>query len=641
MAKQILFPGRAATSLVLIAVLLLVGGATWEANRDAGTARQLARHSLFVLGAIKDLNLAVTEAETGQRGYLLTGEDTYLAPYDNAVGRVTPLLDNLRTMTADNPAAQDRLATLTPLLQRKLGELAATVRMNRDLGAAPALHLVKTGLGKNLMTQIGATLAAMADDEQTLFASRVAQIDGRNALVTGLTLSGALIAVLTLFWSVWVLHAAATTDTLTGLLCRNRMSQLLDARGRAAKPRMAALLSLDLDRFRSVNQVFGPTIGDQLLVEVGRRLSQVARKFYVGCVGSDDFSIYCVGSSRAEAEKLGTAATQTLARPFEVEGHSFHLTASVGVAHSETALDLDLRQGADDAMHVAKRQGGNQVVAFERSMHDERKELSELEQDLHGALEGGDELFMAYQPVVRIADGALVAIEALARWNHPRLGAIPPGRFIELAETRGLMPPLGLKLADMAIRQVAAWHAQYPGSCPVININVSPIQFSAGDVVADLVKLLRQHGMDASTVCIEVTEGAFANGEAIQALQVARRLGFKVSMDDFGVGYSSLAQLPRLPLTSVKLDRSFIVNAERAGDKAMLAAIVELAHALMLDVVAEGVESQAQLDLVSECGCDAVQGYFYSSPRKPEALDKWLSGVTSPAARSGGRAMRA
>jgi EAL domain-containing protein (putative c-di-GMP-specific phosphodiesterase class I) len=261
---------------------------------------------------------------------------------------------------------------------------------------------------------------------------------------------------------------------------------------------------------------------------------------------------------------------------------------------------------------------------FVQSMHDARRQLVELEQDLHLALGREDELFMVYQPVLRTADRRTVAIEALARWKHPRLGMISPDRFIDLAETRGMMLALGLKLFDIVIRQAALWHAGHPGRCPVININVSPVQFAAGDVIADLMTLLRQHDLAASAFCIEVTEGGFANADTIRALVTARARGFKVAMDDFGVGYSSLAQLPRLPLTSVKLDRGFIVHAENAGDEAMLTAIVQLAHALTLDVIAEGVETPEQLALLAKCGCDSVQGYLYSHPLNAKGIDAWL-----------------
>jgi len=626
MAKYVAAPTMALTSGILVAILILAGGATWESFGVAQTAQEWSRHSLVVLGTVKDLNLAVTAAETGQRGYLLTGNDDYLAPYEEAIGHVTFLTGELQRLTADNPIQQDRLRTLSPMLQHRLEVMAQTIQIRRDSGFAAALRMVDTSVGRILMKQVEASFVAIGTEEQTLLATRLAASASRANLVRGLALGGTALGVLALFWIARLMDQSAGTDTLTGLLSRNKMWELLTAHNRERDPQMAAMLCVDLDRFRSVNEVFGSTIGDRLLIEVGRRLTPIAGRHYVGRLGSDDFAIFCIGVTPIEASELGVAAITVLARPFDAQGHRFHLTASVGVAHSDTTGAVDLRQGADDAMSTAKQRGGNQVVVFARSMHDTRKELAELEEDLRGALSRENELTMAYQPVVRLADRKLVAIEALARWTHPRLGTISPDRFIALAETRGLMIPLGLKLMDMTIRQVAQWYARYPGKCPVVNINISQTQFAAGDVIADLVKLLQTHSLPVSGFCIEVTEGAFVSADAIRALQDARQLGFKVAMDDFGVGYSSLSQLPRLPLTSVKLDRSFILQSKSPGGKAILGAVVRLAHALKLDVIAEGVEFPEELALVTECECDAVQGYLFSRPLRPEALDPWLSG---------------
>jgi EAL domain-containing protein (putative c-di-GMP-specific phosphodiesterase class I) len=220
---------------------------------------------------------------------------------------------------------------------------------------------------------------------------------------------------------------------------------------------------------------------------------------------------------------------------------------------------------------------------------------------------------------------SLAAVEALARWTHPRLGSIPPDRFIELAESRGMIIPLGLKLMGIAVRQAAAWRSRFPGKCPTIHVNISPLQFAGSDVIADFLDLLEQHDLPPSDFCIEVTESAFTNADAVRAL----RLGFKVTMDDFGIGYSALSQLPRLPLVSIKLDRSFISQAaDSPDDAAMLTAIVQLAHALKLKVIAEGVERADQFDLVAEFGCDGVQEFFFSRPMAPGQFDAWLSGET-------------
>ncbi|MFG1462604.1 EAL domain-containing protein, partial [Xanthobacter sp. DSM 24535] len=517
-----------------------------------------------------------------------------------------------------------------PLLRRKLEDMALTVQARRVEGFAAALDLVKTNDGEYLSRKLEQSLAAMTVAAQGTLAEHLGDIDSGSAWVRWLMGAGAALALLTMLWATWMLYTVATTDALTGLLSRNQIWELFSARNGGAYSKMAAMLFVDIDRFRSVNQVFGPARGDALLAQIGRRLKRIARGHHVGRLGGDDFAICGIGISASEAEELGIAAAAIIARPFTIDGRSLHLTASIGVAHVDTSGDVDLRQGADDAMYVAKSRGGNQAVAFVPSMHDSRKEQAELEEHLHFALDSEAEFSVVYQPVVGIASGKLIALEALARWTHPLLGPIPPLCFIELAERRGLIIPLGLKLMSVVVRQAAIWHARYPGRCPVININISPSQFATGDVIADLVKLLLLHNLPPSSFCIELTERAFADTHALRALKDAQQLGFKVAMDDFGIGYSSLSQLPRLPLSSIKLDRSFICNASQSpGDAAILIAIVQLAHTLKLDVTAEGVESPEQLKLVAEGGCDAVQGYVYSRPLSVEALAPLMSGESA------------
>jgi diguanylate cyclase (GGDEF)-like protein len=422
------------------------------------------------------------------------------------------------------------------------------------------------------------------------------------------------------------LQEAASNDALTGLLSRNRMEQLRTPRDPDQRPPIAATLFIDLDRFRAVNEAFGHLIGDEMLIEVGRRLRSIAGPHAVGRVGGDEFAIYCVGVSPQEAEQMGGAVTTILGIPFTIRERRFHLTASVGVAHSETAPAADLRQAADSAMHVAKQRGGNKAVSFVGVMHEDRRSQIELEQDLYEALNHPNELSLVYQPIMRLSDRALVGVEALARWTHPQMGPIPPHRFIQIAETTGLIVPLGLKLMAAAVRQAALWRARDPHGAPVINLNISPVQFATGDVISDLTRMLWDQDLPTSAICIEVTEGAFTDEHAIRALHDARRAGFTVAMDDFGVGYSSLSQLPRLPLACVKLDRSFVLDATASsGGATMLTAIVQLAHGLGLKVVAEGVEKAAQLELVTRAGCDAVQGFLFAKPLRPDEFDAWLA----------------
>lgn len=417
---------------------------------------------------------------------------------------------------------------------------------------------------------------------------------------------------------------AATRDALTGLFTRNHLMRLT-RKNVFGQTQPTAYLLVDLDRFRNVNEAFGSEEGDQILVEVAERLRSAAVGSLVGRLGGDEFAVVSTLASAFDAEQLGAELIRSLAKPFVIGGRDFRLSASIGVAHKSCATSTNLEQAADDAMHVAKTMGGNRSVVFAPHMHVMRMQHVQLEQDLHEALRQGGQFHLHYQPVVRAADGRVSAIEALARWDHPRHGAIPPDRFIAMAEAGGLMVELGRELMQIAVKQMVVWETERPGSCPLLNINVSPVQLLSSDLVGDLLALLEPHDLPAHRFCLEITESVFAAAPAVLALERARALGFRVAMDDFGIGYSTLSQLPRLPLTSLKLDRSFIVNAtESSGDAAILLAIVQLAHALALVVVAEGVETRAQLDLIASLGCDRVQGYLVARPMRQEALLTWM-----------------
>jgi diguanylate cyclase (GGDEF)-like protein len=416
----------------------------------------------------------------------------------------------------------------------------------------------------------------------------------------------------------------AATDSLTGLLSRNKMAEVIAEQCRA--PADSAIIMIDIDRFRSVNNALGTEAGDGLLVQAANRLSNLAAPHRVARAGGDDFAVLCDGIGPAVARRLAQAVVATMAVPFRMgNGRQFHVTASVGVAHGAIEGIKDLRHAADEAMHIAKRQGGNQAVPFVHAMHQARVERIGLEQDLHRAFSSSSELFLAYQPIISLRDHRVVAVEALARWQHPESGLVPPGKFVAIAESSGMLLGLGCKLRELAVLQAALWRDAAIGRLPVINLNVSPLELARSDVPGILGALIDHHGLERSGFCLEVTEGSFADERALRSLQRARDAGFKVAMDDFGVGYSSLTQLPRLPLTSVKLDRSFLEQAKESEDGiSLLATMVQLAHVLKLPVIAEGVENHRELNIVSDCGCDSVQGFLFSHPLSPQQLEPWL-----------------
>ena len=416
----------------------------------------------------------------------------------------------------------------------------------------------------------------------------------------------------------------ATRDSLTGLLNRNQMAALIAEQGRA--PADAAIIMIDIDRFRSVNNALGTAAGDGLLVQAAKRLANLAEPHRVARAGGDDFAIFCQGIGPAAANRLAQAVVEIMAVPFRMaDGRPFHITASVGVAHGAIEGIQELRHAADEAMHIAKGQGGNHSVPFVGAMHDARIERAGLEQDLHRAFRSNSELFLVYQPIISLRDRRVVAVEALARWQQPRGVIIPPSRFVSIAESSGMFLGLGCKLRELAVTQAARWRDAATGRLPVINLNVSALELARSDVPGTLGALIELHGLERSSFCLEVTEGSFVDERALHSLQVAREAGFKVAMDDFGVGYSSLTQLPRLPLTSVKLDRSFLDQAmESEAGISLLATMVQLAHVLELPVIAEGVENRQELGIVSDCGCDFVQGFLFSEPLTAQQLEPWL-----------------
>jgi diguanylate cyclase (GGDEF)-like protein len=414
------------------------------------------------------------------------------------------------------------------------------------------------------------------------------------------------------------------TDRLTGLFNRNTMDELLELLQQ--RPERAAIIMIDLDRFRSANHTLGRADADSVLQEVARRLQAITSAQDLVRTGGDEFAIFCRDIGSVEATNLTEQILATIATPFPIsEGRSFHVTASVGLAHGETEGLSDLRDAADEALYFAKRQGGNQAVLFAPPLHRVQIERAGLEQDLHRAFRNNSELFLVYQPIISLRDNSVIAIEALARWQHPQIGLVPPGRFVGIAEAAGMGLGLGAKIREIAVSQVAAWRDLGISPLPVVNLNVSPQELSRADVPADLGALIDRYGLHRSDFCIEVTEGIFTDTNALATLRAAREAGFKIAMDDFGTGYSSLAQLPRLPLTSLKLDRSFLGLAMASEEGiSLFATIVQLAHVLKLPVVAEGVETADELAVVVDCGCDLVQGFLFARPLSAAQIETCL-----------------
>lgn len=415
----------------------------------------------------------------------------------------------------------------------------------------------------------------------------------------------------------------ATHDPLTRLANRTLVLDRLDVRGRRGP---ATVLFLDLDKFKVINDSLGHSVGDQVLRIVGERLRRSSgRADLVGRLGGDEFVIVTdevtePGEVRALAEHLRAA----LAEPIGVLGRQLHLDASIGVVLVDGADQRsaeDLLRDADVAMYQAKTLGRGRHHFFDVGLRERMQRRLRMEQDLRDAVHEG-RLWPAYQPVVDLKTGEMVAVEALLRWTHPRLGPISPAEFIPLAEESDLINVIGKDMLRATTRELA-WRRANQGLDLTLKVNLSTRQLDDPHLVPAVQDALASTGLPAGALCLEVTESALmrdqeAAGEVLAAL---RSLGVLLAIDDFGTGYSSLAQLRRLTLDTLKIDRSFITGIAESHDaEAIVTSIIAMAHAVDLTVIAEGVETAEQLELLRRLDCDQAQGFHLGRPIPADEL---------------------
>lgn len=423
-------------------------------------------------------------------------------------------------------------------------------------------------------------------------------------------------------------HYDSLTDLPNRVLAFDRLSQLIAESQRSNSK--VALFFLDLDDFKKINDTMGHDAGDKVLKDAANRLHSTLRSGdTVGRLGGDEFIMICGGLSDTKAAcSVAENLIDEFREAFIHEDRELILTASVGIAiypdNGETPAEL--LQNADTAMYHSKQQGRNTYCFFTESMNTKVSRRLLLEEHMHGALANG-EFSLRYQPKVDISNQQIIGVEALLRWHNPVIGEVSPFEFIPIAEYNGMIVPIGQFVLKKALQMIATWQREHDRSLSIA-VNLSPRQFRDPELVKTIVNIIDQSAVPRESLELEITEGVLMSGHTLvgEALTELKQLGISLAMDDFGTGYSSLSYLRKFPFDVLKIDREFIKDVTQDNsDQELVSATISMAHALGLKVVAEGVETREQLDLLADRGCDLAQGYYFSKPLTDEEMSTRLN----------------
>lgn len=596
-------------------------------------ATRSVEDGLQIVELLRSVSAAVADSEAGQRSYIISERKEYLEDSGELLRAADRRLNDIRPLIGDDAAELERIGLLQSSIAARAAEFEHALELLKDADRRAALRAISTEESRRNLDDTYELFRQFRAKQGERFIQRTRQLQehSRFSLATqsiatffGLVFLGLIYYLV--YREITVrrqaeekLKIVATHDPLTALpnrtLLHERLSQVLARAQRQGRP--LAVLLVDLDRFKHVNDTLGHEAGDTLLQVAARRFYNCLRETdTMARQGGDEFVVLMDElPDRQPITRVSQRILDAMVEPFVIEGQEIHLTASIGISVYPDDGRTVLRN-ADMALYRAKGKGGNNYQFYSAQIDNCSRERLTLESGLRRALER-DELRLHYQPKVDLAAGHVCGMEALLRWQHPRMGLIAPDRFIPIAEESGLIRPIGAWALKSACMQNRAWQRQGMQRFPVA-VNLSPRQFAEESLLDDIKSALADSGLEASDLELEITESMVMDDpeQAVNTLRRLKDLGIRVAIDDFGTGYSSLAYLKRFPIDSVKVDRSFVEDIPQDVDSMAIAqAIIAMAHSLRLKVVAEGVESEAQVSFLRGEGCDEIQGHYFSAAR--------------------------
>jgi len=626
----------------LLGVLLaaVIGSAGIWLQRQADLSQERANQAQAIINADQALLRSHLDAETGERGFVITGDPAYLAPYNSGIVAIGASLSRLQAALPDTAESEGELQALRKLSAGKLADMAQTIAIRKAAGFAAAQSQVETGVGKNDLEQIRAIDAQIGQAYRVMIGQEAQDSARRVAWAFGLLLAFGLSVIGLLIWAYvqikrdlgerrkmsQSLAREASHDALTQMPNRrfflDWLQYALSQAGR--EQQQAAILFVNLDGFKAVNDFFGYDRGNNLLQVVASRLKATARGGDVlARMGGDEFAVLIpVILDPAHPASLAQRLVETLSLPFR-ENESLPTGASIGIAIFPADGDTPqlLLAAADAAMRRAKAAGGNRYNFFVDAENAAQSRELLIRADLFQCA-ARHQLTVHYQPVVD-AQGRIYSLEALVRWDHPQLGRISPQEFIPLAERSGAITKIDRYVRQTVIKQAAIWQAA--GILVPIAVNMSALEFSALDLLDSMLLDLRNYGLPTRFLTLELIETVLLKPETRETMQHLHDAGLSLVLDDFGTGFSSLSYLLHFPVNGVKIDRSFIVGLPHHEDsQRVVSVILQMAATLKLSVVAEGVETLEQADWLTAHGCTRFQGFYFGRPMAESAIGKHL-----------------